>query len=106
MKTMAWKRYVLILFVSLLATPAWSEPIKEIKLYTYFHDVKALKEVKEGEKILIRGGNQKGEEFMAFVAYFCDWEQPVFQLSAKYGFFGTCIFKNNRGFESYLNRDD
>ena len=100
------KKWVLFMVVALMAGSAWADPIKMVtvskKLET---NVERLQGVKDGEKLLLFTPKDKYGYFITFVAYFCDWEKPVIYIHDN-NTEGTCVFKNNQGFEDYLKAYD
>ena len=102
MKTV-WKRCVLFMVVAAVAVPSWAEELTDIRVSgndKYLRE--ALATVEDGEKVLF--STSLGAEYymIRFVAYFCDWEKPIFTNSGASGGAGTCVFKVNESIEDYL----
>ena len=99
-----WKRCVLFMVVAALAVPSWAEELTHIRVNgndKYLRETLAT--VEDGEKVLFSSSLGYEYTMMKFVAYFCDWEKPIFfNNSLKNGGGGTCVFKVNESIEDYL----
>lgn len=106
MRKALWNRFFLAVLILSAAQSAWSEELKEINARGNDKYLKkTLLTLQEGKTVIFHSGVQRGgrmRRMTRIIAYFCDWEKPVFLASGEDGSSMTCVFKINESIEDFF----